>query len=69
MESARQSSQPVITGELICQTIDREFEQGLLMFKELAQSPSKSLDFETKSMIFTKLLGIVSEGPTLQTNH
>jgi len=48
MESARLNAQPAITGELICQTIDSEFEQGLLMFKELAQSPSHTLDFETK---------------------
>jgi hypothetical protein len=32
------------------------------MFKELAQSP-QGLDFDTKEMIFEKLLGIVSESP------
>jgi hypothetical protein len=26
-----------ITGELICKTIDTEFENGLLLFKKLAQ--------------------------------
>jgi hypothetical protein len=31
------------------------------MFKELAQS-NQGLDFETKEMIFNKLLGIVNEG-------
>ena len=49
-----------IDADLICKTIDTKFEQGLLMFKELAQSNS-NLDFETKEQIFNKLISIVAE--------
>ena len=48
-----------IDADLICKTIDTKFEQGLLMFKELAQSNS-NLDFETKEQIFNKLISIVA---------
>jgi len=44
------------------QTIDAEFEQGLLLFKQLAQQTDQALDFRTKEMIFEKLLSIIAEG-------
>ena len=36
--------------------MDRDFEKGLLMFKELAK---EQLTFDTKQLIFNKLLDIV----------
>lgn len=50
----------MITAEMICQTIDKEFEKGLIMFKNMAQQEG-TLDFETKEMIFMKLLSIINQ--------
>jgi hypothetical protein len=50
-----------LSAEYICSMIDKEFEKGLLLFKELAQN-EPSISFETKKQIFEKLLSIVSEG-------
>lgn len=60
LEPHQSIEKPKITANLICQTIDKEFEQGLLMFKELAQQSEGNLDFETKEKIFNKLMSIVS---------
>lgn len=50
-----------VSADYICSMIEKEFEKGLLLFKDLAQN-EPSLSFETKKQIFEKLISIVSEG-------
>jgi hypothetical protein len=39
--------------------LERNFEEGLLMFKDLAVQDPDKLTFQTKELIFMKLLEIV----------
>lgn len=52
----------------ICELIDSEFEMGLLKFKDLAQK-NAMLSLKTKSLIFNKLLAIVGEVFTSNTQE
>ena len=52
----------------ICELIDSEFELGLLKFKDLAQK-NAMLSLKTKSLIFNKLLSIVGEVFTSDTQE
>jgi hypothetical protein len=48
-----------VTAQSIIKVLERNFEEGLLMFKDLAIQQPDKLTFQTKETIFLKLLDIV----------